>query len=73
MSGRFSFDGIYFSLFSPTDNLEKGYHRKNGKVNSHKREIEHQNQPTNLEIQSNAVLKKAYVQDARFDLVHFNH
>ncbi len=66
-------DGIYFPLFSPTDNLERDYHRKNDKVNSHKIEIEHQKQPNNLEIQSNAILKKAYVQDVRFDLVNFNH
>ena len=61
MGGRFSFEGVYFSLFSPTDNLGRGYHRKNDKVNSHKIEINHQKQPNTLEIQSNAGLKKDYV------------
>jgi hypothetical protein len=56
-----TFDGIYFSLFSHTDKLERGYHRKNGKVKSHKIEIEHQKQPNSLEIPSNAGWKKASV------------
>ncbi len=47
------------------ENLERVYHSKNDKVNSHKREIEHQKQPNNLEILFNAGLKKASVVECK--------